>query len=59
MARMEGWAFLCLVGCCVAVALSLSLLSGSAQLVGLGLAVALGILSGGLYAAGAGRRGDG
>lgn len=53
MSRLEGWGFLCLIGCMVAVALSLSLLSGTWQIIGCGVGVMLGILSGGLYAASA------
>lgn len=53
MTRLEGWGFLCLIGCMVAVALSLSLLTGTWQVVGCGVGVLLGILSGGLYAASA------
>lgn len=56
MSRLEGWGFLCLIGCAVAVALSLSLLSGIWQAVGCGVGVILGILSGGLYAASANTR---
>jgi hypothetical protein len=51
MARLEGWGFLCLIGCPVAVALSLSLLSGGWQVAGTLAGVALGVLAGGLYAA--------
>lgn len=51
MSQREGWGFICLMGCLVAVALSLSLLTGDWQAVGCGLGVILGILSGGLFAA--------
>lgn len=51
MLRLEGWGFLCLIGCMVAVALSLSLATGIWQAVGCGVGALLGILSGGLYAA--------
>jgi hypothetical protein len=51
MPRLEGWAFMCLIGCLVAVALSLTLLAGTWQAVGCGVGALLGILSGGLYAA--------
>jgi hypothetical protein len=50
MRRMEGWGFVGLIGCLVAVALSLSLLTGTWQAVGCGVGALLGILSGGLYA---------
>ena len=45
MTRLEGWGFLCLIGCAVSVALSLSLLSGTWQAVGCGVGALLGILS--------------
>ncbi|MCX7667279.1 MAG: hypothetical protein N2112_17245, partial [Gemmataceae bacterium] len=51
MSSREGWAFLCLMGCCVTITISLSLLSGIWQAVGCVLAALLGIVSGGLYAA--------
>jgi len=51
MARLDGWGFLCLIGCPVAVVLSLSLLSGGWQVAGTLAGVALGVLAGGLYAA--------
>jgi len=51
MAQLEGWGFLCLIGCGVSVALSLSLLSGGWQVAGLLTGVALGVMAGGLYAA--------
>lgn len=56
MPRLEGWGFVCLIGCAVAVALSLALLSGTWQAVGCGVGAMLGILSGGLYAASVTRR---
>ncbi len=51
MPRLEGLGFLCLIGCPVAVALSLTLLTGTLQAIGCGVGVMLGILAGGLYAA--------
>ncbi|MCX7666044.1 MAG: hypothetical protein N2112_10885 [Gemmataceae bacterium] len=51
MSSREGWAFLCLMGCCVLTTLSLSLFSGIEQAAGCVLAALLGIVSGGLYAA--------
>jgi len=51
MNRLEGWAFLSLNGCCVAVALAMTLMTGGSQLVVSLLGVMLGVLSGGLYAA--------
>ena len=51
MTRLEGWGFVCLIGCGVAVALSLSLLSGGWQVAGVLAGVALGVLAAGLYAA--------
>lgn len=53
MPRLEGWGFLCLMGCMVAVALSLTLLGGIWQAAGCGAGALLGILAGGLYAASA------
>jgi hypothetical protein len=49
MPRTEGWAFLCLMGCLLAVSLSLTLLAGAWQAAGCLLGVLLGVLSGGLY----------
>jgi hypothetical protein len=51
MSRLEGWGFLCLVGCTLAVTLSFSLFEGMWQAAGGGAGAVLGILSGGLYAA--------
>lgn len=51
MSRLEGWGFLCLMGCPLLVTVSLALLSGGWQAAGCGLGALLGILSGGLYAA--------
>lgn len=51
MSRLEGWGFLCLMGCMLSVALSLSLLSGGWQVAGCGIGVLLGVLAGGLYGA--------
>lgn len=53
MRSLEGWGFLCLVGSGVSVAMALSLFSGTGQVVGCLAGTALGILSGGLYAASA------
>ncbi len=51
MQRLEGWAFLCLMGCLLFVVVSLTLLTNGWQIAGLVLATLLGVLSGGLYAA--------
>lgn len=51
--RLEGWGFLCLIGCAVTVTLSLSLLSGGWQVGGTLAGVLIGVLAGGLYAASA------
>lgn len=51
MNRLEGWAFLSLIGCLVALVVSLTLLSGAAMIVGTVASVMLGILAGGLYGA--------
>ncbi len=51
MARLEGWGFMCLIGCMAATAMSLSLLSGGWQVAVALAGAALGVLSGGLYAA--------
>lgn len=56
MSKLEGWGFLCLIGCAVTIVLSLSLLSGPFQLFGLVTGVVLGVLAGGLYAASVGPR---
>lgn len=56
MNHAEGWAFLCLMGCLLLVVVSFTLLSGSAAIIGSLLAAALGVLSGGLYAASARNR---
>jgi hypothetical protein len=53
MTRLEGWGFLCLIGCAVTVTLSLSLLSGGWQVGGTLAGVVIGVLAGGLYAASA------
>ncbi|MGB9632700.1 MAG: hypothetical protein ACPL8I_05200 [Chloroflexaceae bacterium] len=58
MPRLEGWGFVCLIGCAATVALSLSLLAGAWQAIGCGVAAMLGILSGGLYAASVGPRSE-
>lgn len=55
MGKLEGWAFLSLMGCLVVLTLSLTLLSGVWASVGSVVAVVLGILSGGLYGASARR----
>ena len=54
MRRLEGWGFLCLMGCAVTVALSLSLFDGVWQAIGCGVGALIGILAGGLYAASVG-----
>lgn len=51
MNQLEGWGFISLMSCLVAITLSLTLLSGTWQVGGCIIAVVLGILSGGLYAA--------
>lgn len=51
MSKLEGWAFLCLIGCLLAITLSWTVLSGGWAIVGSVVAVILGILSGGLYGA--------
>lgn len=51
MNRLEGWAFLSLIGCLVALVVSLTLLSGAAMIAGTVASVMLGILAGGLYGA--------
>lgn len=56
MRGAEGWGFLALMGSLVGVALSLSVLSGSGQVAGLLASVALGVLSGGLYAVAGGQQ---
>jgi|LakMenE18May11ns_1017448.scaffolds.fasta_scaffold5588121_1 hypothetical protein len=56
MSKLEGWGFLCLIGCAVTIVMSLSLLSGTYQAFGLLTGVILGVLAGGLYAASVGPR---
>lgn len=56
MSKLEGWGFLCFIGCAVTIAMSLSLLSGLYQAFGLLTGVILGVLAGGLYAASVGPR---
>lgn len=51
MKSMEGWAFLCLMGCLLFVTLSLVVMEGVPAVVLGATGVILGILSGGLYAA--------
>lgn len=50
---MEGWAFLCLMGCLLFATLSLVVMEGVPAIVLGVMGVILGILSGGLYAASA------
>jgi hypothetical protein len=49
--KFEGWAFLFLIGCLLLTALSLTILPNGWMIAGSVAAVALGVLSGGLYAA--------
>lgn len=51
MPRLEGYGFLCLIGCTLTVSLSLCLLTGGWQALGCVVGALLGVLSGGLYAA--------
>jgi hypothetical protein len=53
MRGLESWGFLCLIGCPVLVTLSLTVLTGGWAIAGNFIAVLLGILSGGFYAASA------
>jgi hypothetical protein len=56
MSKLEGLGFLCLIGCAVTIVMSVSLLSGPYQALGLLTGVILGVLAGGLYAASVGQR---
>ncbi len=56
MRSLENWGFLCLIGCPVLVTLSLTVLTGGWAIAGNVIAVILGILSGGFYAASAQHR---
>ncbi len=58
MARLERWGWLCLVGCLLAVTVSLTLPSRGWQVAVASAGVVAGILSGGLLAASV-RRGCG
>lgn len=56
MSSLEGWGFLSLIGCMLLVTLSMTVLTGEWSIVGGIIAIVLGILSGGLYAASARQR---
>ena len=51
MSKLEGWGFICLIICLMLVAVSLTMLTGTPQIVGCIFGALLGILAGGLYAA--------
>jgi hypothetical protein len=56
MSSLEGWGFLSLIGCLLLVTLSMTVVTGGwAIFIGV-IAVVLGVLSGGLYAASAQQR---
>jgi hypothetical protein len=57
MRSLESWGFMCLIGCPLFVTLSLTVLTGGWAIAGNLIAVVLGILSGGFYAASAQNRG--
>lgn len=50
MRAREGWAFTALIGCFLAVILSLTVLTGGWAIASAAVGVALGMLSGGLFA---------
>jgi hypothetical protein len=56
MRGLESWGFLCLIGCPILVTLSLTVLTGGWSIAGNVIAMVLGILSGGFYAASAQNR---
>ena len=60
MSKLEGWGFIYLIICLMLVAVSLTMLTGTPQIVGCVFGALLGILAGGLYAASvkAGARSD-
>ena len=47
----EGWGFICLIICLMLVSVSLTMLTGTPQIVGCLIGASLGVLAGGLYAA--------
>jgi hypothetical protein len=53
MRNLEGWGFMCLIGCPLCIVLSSTVLTGGWAIAGNIVAGVLGILSGGLYAASA------
>jgi hypothetical protein len=57
MSSLEGWAFLCMIGCPLFITLSLTVLTGGWAIAANLIAVVLGILSGGLYAVSGQNRG--
>jgi hypothetical protein len=56
MRGLESWGFMCLIGCPLFVTLSLTVLTGGWAIFAGAIAVVLGVLSGGLYAASAQQR---
>lgn len=56
MNSLESWGFISLIGCLLLVILSMTVLTGGWAIVMGIIAVLLGILSGGLYAASAQQR---
>jgi len=56
MRGLESWGLMCLIGCPLFVTLSLTVLTGGWAIFAGAIAVVLGILSGGLYAASAQQR---
>jgi hypothetical protein len=56
MRSLKSWGFMCLMGCPLFVTLSLTVLTGGWAVAGSIVAIVLGILSGGLYAASARQR---
>jgi hypothetical protein len=49
--KRESWAFICLISCLLLITLSFTLLPATWTVAGLAVAVVMGVLSGGLYAA--------
>jgi hypothetical protein len=56
MRGLESWGFMCLIGYPLLVTLSLTVLTGGWAIAGNVIAIGLGILSGGFYAASARQR---
>jgi hypothetical protein len=56
MSSLKSWGFLSLIGCLLLATLSMTAVTGGWAIVAGAIAVVLGVLSGGLYAASAQQR---